>query len=46
MKTPFIFPKLPQNLTTRELRIQIRRRLKISEELGLIRKPKKSDLRR
>ena len=46
MKKSFIFPKLPQNLTTRELRIQIRRRLKISEELGLIRKPKKSDLRR
>jgi hypothetical protein len=41
MKKHSIFPKLPQNLTTRELRIEIRRRLKISEQLGLIRKPKK-----
>ena len=46
MKKPFIFPKLPENLTTRQLRVEIRRRLKISKELGLIRKPKKSDLRR
>ena len=44
MKKPFIFPKLPQNLTTRELRIEIRRRLKISEELGLIRKPIGADV--
>jgi hypothetical protein len=46
MKKPLFFPKLPHNLTTSELRVEIRRRLKISEELGLIRKPKKSDLRR
>ena len=44
MKKPSIFPSLPKNLTDRELRKEIRRRLKISEELGLIRKPKKSDL--
>ena len=41
MKIHSIFPKLPQNLTLRELRTEIRRRLKISEELGLISKPKK-----
>jgi hypothetical protein len=41
MKKPFIFPKLPQNLTTRELRVEIRRRLKISDQLGFICKPKK-----
>jgi hypothetical protein len=40
MKKHLIFPKLPQNLTIRELRKEIRRRLKISEQLGLIRKPK------
>ena len=40
MKKHPIFPKLPQNLTTRELRTEIRLRLKISEQLGLIRKPK------
>lgn len=41
MKLNSIFPKIPPNLTTRELRAEIRRRLKISERLGLIRKPKK-----
>ena len=41
MKKPSIFPSLPKNLATSELRREIRRRLKISEELGLIRKPKK-----
>ena len=41
MKNPSIFPSLPKNLTEHELRIEIRRRLKISEQLGLIRKPKK-----
>ncbi len=46
MKKPSIFPSLPKNLSTSELRREIRRRLKISDELGLIRKPKKSDLRR
>lgn len=41
MKKPSIFPSLPKNLTERELRIEIRRRLKISDQLGLIRKLKK-----
>jgi hypothetical protein len=41
MKKPSIFPSVPKNLTDRELRKEIRRRLKISEQLGLIRKPKK-----
>ena len=41
MKKTSIFPSLPKNLTDRELRKEIRRRLKISEQLGLIRKPKK-----
>ena len=41
MKKPSIFPSLPKNLPTSELRKVIRRRLKISEQLGLIRKPKK-----
>jgi hypothetical protein len=41
MKKPSIFPSLPKNLTDRELRKEIRRRLKISDQLGLIRKPKK-----
>ena len=41
MKKPSIFPSLPKNLTDRELRKEIRRRLKISDQLGLIRKLKK-----
>ena len=41
MKKPSIFPSLPKNLSVTELRKEIRRRLKISEQLGLIRKPKK-----
>jgi hypothetical protein len=41
MKKPSIFPCLPKNLTDLELRKEIRRRLKISDQLGLIRKPKK-----
>ena len=41
MKKNSIFPNLPKNLTNRELRKEIRRRLKISDQLGLIRKPKK-----
>jgi hypothetical protein len=41
MKKPSIFPSLPKNFTDRELRKEIRRRLKISDQLGLIRKPKK-----
>ena len=41
MKKPSIFPSLPKNLSTSELRREIRRRLKISDQLGLIRKPKK-----
>ena len=41
MKRPSIFPSLPKNLSTPELRREIRRRLKISDQLGLIRKPKK-----
>ena len=41
MKKPSIFPSLPKNLSVTELRKEIRRRLKISDQLGLIRKPKK-----
>ena len=41
MKKPSIFPSLPKNLSVTELRREIRRRLKISDQLGLIRKPKK-----
>jgi len=41
MKRPSIFPSLPKNLSVSEMRREIRRRLKISENLGLIRKPKK-----
>jgi hypothetical protein len=41
MKKPSIFPGLPKNLTDSELRKEIRRRLKISDQLGLIRKLKK-----
>lgn len=44
MKKPSIFPCLPKNLSVPELRKEIRRRLKISDQLGLIRKPK-NDLR-
>ena len=33
-----IFPKLPKGLTTKELRKEIRRRLKIMDEMGLIKK--------
>ena len=40
MKKPSIFPSLPKNLTVPQLRAEIRRRLKISDQLGLIRKPK------
>lgn len=40
MKKPVTFPSLPNNLTIPQLRAEIRRRLKISEQLGLIRKPK------
>jgi hypothetical protein len=38
MKRPSIFPSLPKNLSEKKLRQEIRRRLKISEKLGLIRK--------
>jgi len=41
MKRPSIFPSLPKNLSVSALRKEIRRRLKISDQLGLIRKPKK-----
>ena len=33
-----IFPRLPKGLTTKELRKEIRRRLKIMDEMGLIKK--------
>ena len=36
-----LFPSLPRNVSAAELRKEIRRRLKISEQLGLIRNPKK-----
>ena len=41
MKKSFIFPVLPKNLSISQLRKEIRRRLKISDQLGLIKKPKK-----
>jgi len=41
MKRPTIFPMLPKNLSVPQLRKEIRRRLKISEQLGLIKKPRK-----
>ena len=41
MKKPSIFPMLPKNLSIPQLRKEIRRRLKISEQLGFIKKPKK-----
>ena len=41
MKKPSIFPMLPKNLSIPQLRREIRRRLKISEQLGLIKKPRK-----
>ena len=41
MKRPSIFPSLPKNLTVRKLRQEIRRRMKIMDRLGLIRKPSK-----
>ena len=41
MKKQSIYPSLPKNLTVPQLRKEIRRRLKISEQLGLIKKPKK-----
>jgi hypothetical protein len=44
MKTLPIFPPLPQNLSIKETRKEIRRRLEILDRLGLIRKPK-NDLR-
>jgi len=34
MKKQSIFPSLPKNLTVPQLRKEIRRRLKISEQLG------------
>ena len=36
----FIFPRLPRGLTQKELRKEIRRRMKIMDEIGLIKKPK------
>ena len=41
MKKPSIFPALPKNLSILQLRKEIRRRLRISDQLGLIKKPKK-----
>jgi hypothetical protein len=38
MTTPF--PKLPKGLPEKELRAEIRRRLKIMGSLGLIKKPR------
>jgi len=34
----FIFPRLPRGLTQKELRKEIRRRMKIMDEIGLIKK--------
>jgi len=33
-----IFPRLPKDLTTKELRKEIRRRLKIMDQMGLVKK--------
>lgn len=41
MKTKPFFPALPANLTVKELRIEIKNRLEISEKLSLIQKPRK-----
>ena len=41
MKKPSIFPRIPKNLSVPELRKEIRRRLKISDQLGHIKQPKK-----
>ena len=43
MKTP-IFPALPRRLTSKELRKEIQRRMKVIDEMGLIKKPKKFTL--
>ena len=42
MKTLSMFPKLPIGLPERELRKEIRRRLALSEQLGLIKRRKQS----
>jgi hypothetical protein len=42
MKTLPIFPKLPTGLPEEELRQEIRRRLALSEQLGLIKRRKQS----
>ena len=39
MKTS-IFPALPRGLTSKELRKEIQRRMKIMDKMGLIKKPK------
>jgi hypothetical protein len=36
-----LFPSLPRNVSTAELRQEIRRRMEIADRLGLIRKLKK-----
>jgi len=41
MKKISIFPRLPRNLSSKELRLEIQRRLEIMDSLGLIRKLKK-----
>lgn len=35
-----IFPRLPRGVSQKELRKEIRRRMKIMDEMGLIKKPK------
>jgi len=39
MKTS-IFPQLPRGLTQKELLKEIQRRMKVMDEMGLIKKPK------
>jgi len=39
MKTS-TFPALPRGLTSKELRKEIQRKMKIMDEMGLIKKPK------
>ena len=35
-----IFPRLPRGLTQKDLRKEIQRRMKVMDEMGLIKKPK------
>ena len=41
MQPKSLFSSLPRNVSTAELRKEIRRRMEIADRLGLIKKPKK-----